>query len=239
MPSWPCGVMCRSCEVRLPKPSRHVAVALWLMRVSRRVPSELMGDLIEEVINGRSASWLYAQATYAVVVGTSQRRISMNSYIHSTASATGRILVSVAAFWLLSFAGVQIAERWLGGWPATEIGQLVAAAVAAVIAFRFRAAVAAYLVLGFAAFVTAELVVHLIYGIGAAQGAPTHFAVMGAGVIGVALGAIVATMIPRAQRGGASAHTQTRGSAIWRRADARKAHAELARMKSHSLSTEG
>lgn len=76
---------------------------------------------------------------------------------------------------------------------------LLAEGAAAFIAYRFRAAIAAYLVLGFAAVTASELVVHLIYGIRAAQGAPTHFAVMGAGVIGVALGAIVATTIPRVQ----------------------------------------
>ena len=196
MPSRPCGVMFHSCEVRLQKRSRHVAVALWLMRVSRRVPSELMGDLIEEMINGRSASWLYAQATYAVVVGMSQGRTDMNRYVH----ATGRTLASLAAFYALSFVGVQIGERWLGGWPAAEIGLLLAASVAAVIAIRFRAAIAAYVVLGFAAYAASQLVVHLIYGIRAAQGAPTHFAVMGAGLLGVALGAIAATMIPRVQQ---------------------------------------
>lgn len=111
MPSRPCGVMCRSCEVRLPKPSTHVAVALWLMRVSRRVPSELMGDLIEEKINGRSASWLYTQATYAVIVGTSHGRNGMNSYIY----AAGRTLASLATFWVLAFVGVQIGQRWARG----------------------------------------------------------------------------------------------------------------------------
>jgi hypothetical protein len=187
--------MCGSCEAKLQKHSRHVAVALWLMRVTRRVPSELMGDLIEEKINGRSASWLYAQATYAVIVGTSHGRNDMNNYVH----ATGLTLASLAAFYVLSFLGVQVGERWLGGWPATEIALVLAEGVAAVVALRLRARIAAYVVLGFAAYTASELVVHLIYGIRAAQGAPTHFAVMGAGVIGVALGAIVATMVPRVQ----------------------------------------
>jgi hypothetical protein len=132
-------------------------------------------------------------------VGTPHEGTDMKSYIQSATSIVGRILGSLVVFWLLAFAGVQISERWLGGWPATDVGLLLAEGIAAVIAFRLQASIAAYVVLGFAAFTTAELVVHLIYGIRAAQGAPTHFAVMGAGVLGVALGAIVATKIPRLQ----------------------------------------
>jgi hypothetical protein len=170
-----------------------------MLRKSGRACPELMGDLIEEMKDGRSVLWLYTQAAYAVVLGTSSKRTDMDRYIQSTVSSTGRVLVSLAAFWLLSFIGVQTAVRWLGGWPFTSIGFLLASTIAAVLAFRFRAAVAAYVVLGFAAMVASELVVHLIYGIRAAQGAATHFAVMGAGVLGVALGASVATLTRRVQ----------------------------------------
>lgn len=177
MPLQPCGVTCRNCEARLQRPSRHVAVALWLMRVSRRVPSELMGDLIEEATSGRSGSWLYMQAIYAVITGTSHGRTDMNRSVH----ATGRTLASLAAFYALSFAGVQIGKRWLGGWPATEIGLLLAASVAAIIAIRFRAAIAAYVVLGFAAYAASQLVVHLIYGIRACAGSSNTFCSDGSG----------------------------------------------------------
>lgn len=117
----------------------------------------------------------------------------MNSYVHATA----RTLASLATFYLLSFVGVQISKRWLGGWPATDVGILLAEGIAAAIAFRFRARIAAYVVLGLSAYTVSTLVVHAIYGVRAAQGAPTHCAVIGAGLIGVTLGAIVATTIPR------------------------------------------
>jgi hypothetical protein len=42
-----------------------------------------------------------------------------------------------------------------------------------------------------AAFSASELAIHLYYGIRAAQGAATHFAVMGAGILGVVLGALL------------------------------------------------
>jgi hypothetical protein len=158
-----------------------------------------MGDLAEEMKNGRSAMWLCTQAAYAVVFGTSSERKDMNRYVATTASVVGRILASLVVFWLLALAAVQTAERWLGGWPSTEVGLLIAEGIAAVLAIRLRATVAAFIVLGFAAFTTAELVIHLTYGIRAAQGAATHFAVMGAGVLGVALGAIVATRVRRVQ----------------------------------------
>jgi len=43
-----------------------------------------------------------------------------------------------------------------------------------------------------AAFSASEVAIHLYYGIRAAQGVPTHFAVMGAGVLGVMLGSLLA-----------------------------------------------
>ena len=41
---------------------------------------------------------------------------------------------------------------------------------------------------GFVAFQAAELAMHVIYGIRAVQGGPTHFTVMIAGILGVAIG---------------------------------------------------
>ena len=42
-----------------------------------------------------------------------------------------------------------------------------------------------------AAFSASELGIHFYYGIRAAQGTPTHFAVIGAGILGVVLGALM------------------------------------------------
>src|SRR5258708_25851038 len=104
----------------------------------------------------------------------------------------------LAFFWLLGFALVQAAERLTNPWPAADIGQLVAAAVSLGIAVRLRAMIAAFLTAGFAAFTLAEITIHLLFGIRAAQGGPSHFAVMGAALIGVSLGAFV---LQRVQRG--------------------------------------
>jgi len=97
----------------------------------------------------------------------------------------------LAIFWIVGFVFVQVGQRSLGGWPAAEFGQLLACVLAVVIALRLCAPVVAFLLAAMAAFSASEVAIHLTYGIRAAQGAPTHFAVMGAGVIGVALGALL------------------------------------------------
>src|ERR1700682_3819878 len=104
----------------------------------------------------------------------------------------------LAFFWLLGFALVQAAQRLTNPWPAADIGQLVAAAVSLGIAVRLRAMIRAFLTASFAAFVLAEIAIHLLFGIRAAQGGPTHLAVMAAALIGVSLGAFA---LRRVQRG--------------------------------------
>ena len=94
----------------------------------------------------------------------------------------------LALFWLLGFALVQAAQRLTNPWPAGDIGLLIAAAVSLGIAVRLRAMVAALLTAGFAAFTLAEISIHALFGIRAAQGGPTHFAVLAAALIGVSLG---------------------------------------------------
>jgi hypothetical protein len=113
----------------------------------------------------------------------------------------GRNLLAFVIFWILSFAFVQFGWRVLGGWPASEAGQLLGCVVGVAIALRMRARVTLYFLAAMAAFSASELTVHSVYSIRAAQGAPTHFAVMGAGVLGVALGAL---LMQRNGRGPAS-----------------------------------
>ena len=109
----------------------------------------------------------------------------------SAALFLGRHLLAVVIFWILGFAFVQFGQRVLGGWPATEAGQLLACILGVAIALRMRAQLVAYFAAAMAAFSASELVIHSAYGLRAARGAPTHFAVMGAGVLGVALGALL------------------------------------------------
>jgi hypothetical protein len=109
----------------------------------------------------------------------------------SMALLLGRNLLALVIFGILSFAFVQFGERVLGGWPASEAGQLLGCVVGVAIALRTGARVTAYFLAAMAAYSASELTIHSVYGIRAAQGAPTHFAVIGAGVLGVALGALL------------------------------------------------
>lgn len=103
----------------------------------------------------------------------------------------GRNLLAFVIFWILSFAFVQFGWRVLGRWPASEAGQLLGCVAGIAIALRMRARVTLYFLAAMAAFSGSELTIHSVYGIRAAQGAPTHFAVMSAGVLGVGLGALL------------------------------------------------
>jgi hypothetical protein len=113
----------------------------------------------------------------------------MRSYLRF--ESIGRNVLALALFWLLSFAGVQFGYQF-GGWPATEIGQVLGCAAGVGVAIQLRARLAAYLVAAMVAFSASELIVHLYYGMRAAQGAPTHFAGMGAALLSIALGASIA-----------------------------------------------
>ena len=79
--------------------------------------------------------------------------------------------------------------------PST-VWDLVAAAIAVVIALKLHARYAAYLLGAIIAVMAAETGVALYYGHSALQGAATHFAVLAAGVIGVALGGWLVARYP-------------------------------------------
>jgi len=113
--------------------------------------------------------------------------------LHSWLWSLGRNALAGAIFWIVGLALVQLGERVLGGWPASEFGQLVTCVVGVGIALGLRARIMAYVLAAMAAFSASEITIHLYYGIRAAQGAPTHFAVLGAGLLGVMLGRFLAT----------------------------------------------
>ena len=81
---------------------------------------------------------------------------------------------------------------------------LLACVVGLAIALLLGAPVVAYFAAALAAFSASELAIHFYYGLRAAQGAPTHFAVMGAGILGVALGALLMMRLGRAPGLGAA-----------------------------------
>src|SRR5580704_2242049 len=109
----------------------------------------------------------------------------------STVTSMGRNLFAIAITWVVGLVFVQVGSRALGGWPASEAGQLLSFVFGVAIALRIKAVFAAYLWSAMAAFSISELAIHLYFGIRAAQGAPTHFAVIGAGVMGVVIGALL------------------------------------------------
>jgi hypothetical protein len=111
----------------------------------------------------------------------------MNSQI---AKLIWRNSLAVVVGYVLAFAAVQLAQR-AGGWPGTEISQDAAFIGALLIALALRARLIAYVWAALAAFGISELCIHAVYGIRAAQGGPTHFAVMGAAFLAVALGGLV------------------------------------------------
>jgi len=94
----------------------------------------------------------------------------------------------VALFWFTAFALVQFGQRVFGGWAASQVGEVLACSLGVLLAFRMRAKFVAYVLAGQLAFSLSELALHSIYGSLSVQGRPTHFAVMLAGTLGVALG---------------------------------------------------
>lgn len=108
-----------------------------------------------------------------------------------------RNVLVLAAFWLISFGLMQIAQRLFTAWQAAEIAQILGCGAGVFLAMRLRAPVAALLLAGQAAFSLSEFAMHSTYSIRAVQGAPTHFAVMIAATLGVVFGALlVARMAP-------------------------------------------
>jgi hypothetical protein len=114
------------------------------------------------------------------------------------AGSLGRNVVALVVYWLTGLTFVRIGERLLGGWPASTLGELVALLLGVVLALRLRAKVTAYFLTAMTAYSASENAIHLYFGIRAAQGAATHLAVVGAGLIGVILGALLATHDGRA-----------------------------------------
>lgn len=99
-----------------------------------------------------------------------------------------RNVVAVVSCWIIGYCLVQVAQRASQRWEPVQIGQLVASVVGVLIAVRIRAVVAAYFIGATIAVFVSEITIHAVYGIGAAQGAPSHLAVLGAAIGGVLLG---------------------------------------------------
>ena len=112
---------------------------------------------------------------------------------HERRTIVWTVVTNVAALalsWLAFFSAVQGAARFGGGWLAMAIAGSFACILGAMIALGMRARAAVYLAAAMLASTVSELVIHAFCGIRAAQGAPTHFAVLGAAVLGVLFGGV-------------------------------------------------
>jgi hypothetical protein len=123
----------------------------------------------------------------------------ITSISRTVMSVVGRNVLAFVIFWFLGLVLVQFGQRAIGGWLAPSLGQTLSCVAGAGIALALRARVTALLAAGFAAYSVSELIAHSYYGIRAVQGAPAHFAVMGAGILGVGIGAL---LVSRQARGG-------------------------------------
>lgn len=100
-------------------------------------------------------------------------------------------VVAVCLFWVAAFLLIRVMGGLFGTPVWAEAGQLIAAIVGLGIAIVIRLRPAAYFLAGMVAITSAEIGVHVVYGMRAAQGAPSHIAVMAAGALGVVLGALI------------------------------------------------
>ncbi|HEV7427970.1 MAG TPA: hypothetical protein VGQ46_16560 [Thermoanaerobaculia bacterium] len=111
----------------------------------------------------------------------------MNSQ-RAVVSAVLKGALVLVVFWISALILVQFGERVAGGWAVSELGEVLACALGVFLALRLHVKPVAYVLAGQLAFTVSELALHSIYGIACVQGGPTHFAVMLAGTLGVALG---------------------------------------------------
>lgn len=108
-----------------------------------------------------------------------------------------RNLVVLVAYWLVALVLVQAGHRLSDGWILPKAGELIAAVLALLIASRLAARVGTYFAAVAIAYSAAGFLIHSIFGIGAAQGAPVHLAVITAAVLGVLLGSTFALPFKR------------------------------------------
>ena len=102
----------------------------------------------------------------------------------------GMNVVAFAAFWAIGVIFGRAGDAMTTSWIGESAGILVANIIGVAIARRLNARVTTLVLSVTAIAQAAEFVLHLIYGIKSVQSGPTHFAVMLASLLGVAVGAI-------------------------------------------------
>ncbi len=106
-----------------------------------------------------------------------------NGLVHKAMTSVGVLIAS----WLLLFVCARVFSTFSG----REAIQALATGAALFLAVSLRARLVAFFLAAMLAFNLAELVIHSIWGPAVVRGAQTHFAVMGAGILGVVLGLAV------------------------------------------------
>ncbi|MCU1246836.1 MAG: hypothetical protein JWN02_2746 [Acidobacteria bacterium] len=110
-----------------------------------------------------------------------------NSALRSVLLNLGLVIGS----WLLAIVLVNIASRLWGGASIVSAASLTAAIAGLAASLRFQARASALILVFATAVLAAELIVHLSYGVHAAQGAAAHLGIMLAGLFGTVLVAVL------------------------------------------------
>jgi hypothetical protein len=95
-------------------------------------------------------------------------------------------VIAATLFWVLTYILTRAASGL--GWQGGELAILLGCTAGVGIARRLGARLVQVGLIGFVAFQAAELAMHLAFGLHSVQGGPTHFAVIGAGIIGAVIG---------------------------------------------------
>lgn len=99
----------------------------------------------------------------------------------------------LAVSWGIIFVLTELAKR--GSWLSVSAAILVGLACCIVLAWKARAGVAAVVLAGFLAALAPETLVDAVYGVHVIQGNLPHDALLGAGFLGVLLGALVCALL--------------------------------------------
>lgn len=108
----------------------------------------------------------------------------------SAIEAVGVNVLAAITFWLGLTVLARIGRDF--GWQGIDTTILISCILGVAVARSIRARVVEIALIGMAAFQAAEFAMHLLFGIRVVQGAPTHYAVMIAGIVGAAAGWLAA-----------------------------------------------
>lgn len=106
-------------------------------------------------------------------------------------------LKAAFAFWVALTILTRLGHLLSPDWTVSAVRNILAAGIGVWFAFRFRAKVAQIALGGLSVALISLFAIHLIFGLDAARGGPTYFAVILAGLLGVAVAALSGTLARR------------------------------------------